>query len=181
MSGADPIRDQARSKGTTQMKIQMIKALAGSAVIALGLSASAANAATASANATAEILSQVSVTKTADLAFGTVAIGTSGGTVAVSTAGARSCGSGLVCSGTTAAAGFTVSGAVGQTVGVTVPATVTLNDGGSNNMTATLTSSASSIVLDGTDAFTVGGTLTVGGTQAAGTYAGSFTVTVNYQ
>ena len=31
------------------------------------------------------------------------------------------------------------------------------------------------------DAFSVGGTLNVGGSQAAGAYAGTFTVTVNYQ
>jgi hypothetical protein len=163
------------------MKIQMLKALAATAVVALGFSASAANAATASADATATILAQVSVAKDTDLAFGTIAIGTSGGTVAISTAGARACGTGLVCSGTVGAAGFTITGVSGQNVGISVPASVSLSDGGTNTMSASLTSSASTLTLDGTDNFSVGGTLTVGAAQAAGAYTGTFAVTVNYQ
>lgn len=68
-------------------------------------------------------------------------------------------------------------------VGVTVPGSVTLTETGGATMSATLNSSAASLTLAGTaaDAFSVGGTLNVGGSQAAGAYAGTFTVTVNYQ
>ncbi|MEP6104101.1 DUF4402 domain-containing protein [Parasphingorhabdus sp.] len=44
-----------------------------------------------------------------------------------------------------------------------------------------MTPSASTITLDGTDGFTVGGTLSVGANQADGAYVGTFGVTVNYQ
>jgi Mat/Ecp fimbriae major subunit len=179
--GDDSIRIEAiEPRGLKNMKKFALKALAASAIVATGFGATAANAATADANATAVILAPVTVTKTADLDFGTIAVGTSGATVAVSTAGARTCGTGLVCSGATSAAAFTVSGVTGQTVSVSLPGSVSLTSG-ANTMSATLTSSAASIVLDGTDAFTVGGTLTVSGTQAAGNYSGLFTATVNYQ
>ena len=164
------------------MNNNMIKAvLAGSAFAAMALATTAAQAATADGTASATILTQVTVSNTSALDFGTIAIGTSGGNVTISTAGARTCGSGLVCSGATTAAGFSVSGVTGQTVGVTVPGSVTLTETGGATMSATLSSSAASIVLDGTDAFTVGGVLGVGGTQTAGAYSGLFTVTVNYQ
>lgn len=164
----------------TNMKIQMMKAALAASVLTLGMTAVSAQAATATADARATILSPVVVTKTSDLEFGVIANGTSGGTVTVSTAGARTCGAGLVCSGAVTAAGFGVVGVTAQTVGISVPANVTLNGGGSS-MTATLSASDATIVLDGTDAFTVGGVLTVGAAQASGAYTGTFTVTVNYQ
>lgn len=163
------------------MNIRMIKAVAAGSVLALGLASGAAQAATADGTARATILQQVTVTNTSDLQFGTVAIGTGGGSVAVSTAGARTCATTLVCTGATTAAGFNVSGATGMTVGISHPGSVTLTDGSGNNMTATIASSATSLVLAGGDSFRVGGSLNVGATQAAGAYAGTFTVTVNYQ
>lgn len=163
------------------MKTVFIKAaLAATAMASLGLGATAANAATANAEARATILSPVVVTNTSPLDYGLIAAGAGASTVAVSTAGARTCGAGLVCTGATTAANFTVVGVVGQTVSVSVPANVTLS-AGANNMTSTLVSSAPTIILDGTDGFSVGGTLSVGANQAAGAYTGNFTVTVNYQ
>ena len=53
---------------------------------------------------------------------------------------------------------------------------------GSNSMSASLTYSAPSVVLAASaGAFTVGGTLNVGASQAAGDYSGTFNVTANYQ
>lgn len=165
------------------MNIRTLKAVAAGSVLALGLVSGAANAATADGTARATILQQVTVTNTSDLQFGTVAIGTGGGTVTVSTGGARSCGSTLVCSGASTAGGFSVAGASGMNVGISVPGSVTLTEVGGGSMAATLNSSAATLTLTGTaaDAFTVGGSLNVGATQAAGAYAGTFTVTVAYQ
>ncbi len=158
-----------------------VKISAASAVLALGLSASAANAATANANASAVILTPVTVTKTADLDFGTIAIGTGGGNVAIAATDARTCDTGLVCSGTTTSAKFSVTGVTGQVVGVSVPASMSLTSG-ANSMTATLVGSPGSLTLAaGANAVAVGGSLAVSGTQAGGSYSGSFTVTVNYQ
>lgn len=157
------------------------KALALVGVATLGFGATAANAATASADAKAKILSPIVVTKTADLDYATIVTGASPATVQVSTAGARTCGAGLVCTGTATAAGFSIVGTVGEVVTVSVPATVSLTSG-PNNMSSTLvSSSAATMTLAATNAFTVGGTLSVAGNQPDGVYAGAFTVTVNYQ
>ena len=99
----------------------------------------------------------------------------------VSTAGVVTCGAGLVCTGTTTAAGFTIGGTTGQVATISVPATVTLNSG-ANSMSASLAASAATTTLvANAGAFSVGGTLSVGANQADGDYAGTFTATVNYQ
>ena len=105
------------------------KALALTGVVALGFGASAANAATATATAKASILKQITVTKTADLDYATIVTGVAASTVVITPAGARTCGAGLVCSGTATAAGFSVVGTVGQVATVSVPATVSLTSG----------------------------------------------------
>ena len=164
------------------MKSKMIKAaVAASVFAALGMGATSAQAATASATAKAKILRQVTVTNSSDLQFGTIVTGASAATVAIDAAGARTCGAGLVCSGTSAAAAFAVGGTTGQIVTVSVPATVSLTSG-ANSMSAALTASASSLTLvANAGSFSVGGTLSVGANQADGDYAGVFSATVNYQ
>ncbi len=161
------------------MKTNM-KALALVGVAALGMTASAANAATATATAKANILKQITVTKTSDLDYATIVTGAAASTVVVTPAGARTCGVGLVCSGTATAAAFNVVGTIGAVATVSVPATVTLASG-ANNMTSTLVSSAALLTLAAANSFTVGGTLAVGANQVDGVYAGTFTVTVDYQ
>ena len=156
------------------------KALALTGVIALGFSASAANAATASATAKANILKQITVTKTADLDYATIVTGAAASTVVITPGGARTCGAVLVCTGTATAAAFSVVGTVGQIATVSVPATVTLTSG-ANSMTSTLVSSAATLTLAASNSFTVGGTLSVGASQADGVYSGTFVATVDYQ
>ena len=91
------------------MKIQKLKAAVAVATLAaLSLGATAANAATANATARAKILRQITLANTSDLQFGTIVTGAAASTVAISSGGARTCGSGLVCSGATTAAGFTI-------------------------------------------------------------------------
>jgi Mat/Ecp fimbriae major subunit len=164
------------------MKTQMIKAaVLGSVIAALGLGATSAQAATASATARAKILRQVTLTNTSDLQFGTIVTGTAASTVTVDSAGARTCGAGLVCSGATTAAGFDIAGTSGQVVTISVPATVSLTSG-ANSMTATLAASAATATLVANAAsFSVGGDLAVGANQADGDYTGTFTATANYQ
>lgn len=155
--------------------------LAAAATMAFG--ASSAQAATASADATATILQQITVTKTADLAFGTIVVGATGGNVTVANNGTTpiSCAAALACSGTNGAASFNVVGTVGEAVTVTVDPTVSLTSG-SNSMTATLNPSYSGThTLVASDVLRVGGTLAVGASQASGVYSGSFNVVVNYQ
>jgi Mat/Ecp fimbriae major subunit len=167
------------------MTIRTFKAaLVGSVFAAAALAGTSAQAATASATASANILTQVTVTKTADLDFGTIAIGTSGGTVTVGNTDNRTCGAGLVCSAAVTSAKFDIAGAASQLVGISIDPSVTLNrTGGGASMSATLSTSASTATLSGTGTsnFAAGGVLTVSGTQQAGAYAGTFNVTVNYQ
>lgn len=162
---------------------KFIKAAVASSVLAASvMGAGAAQAATASADATANILEQVTVNSDgSDLAFGTIVTGTAASTVAVASDGTASCGAGLVCTGTTSAAGFDVTGTTGETVTVSSSTSVTLTNTDGDEMTASLTPSASTIVLDGTDGFAVAGTLNVGANQADGQYEGTFSVTVDYQ
>jgi hypothetical protein len=168
------------------MKLNMIKSvLAGSAFVALGLGATSAQAATNSvtANANAKILAAVTVTKSTDLNFGTAVSGAAAGTVAVSTGGAQTCTTVVCTGGGATAAGFAIQGTAGGNVAITVPATVSLTGPGTA-MSATLTSSAASLVLTGvaaTDVFQVGGSLPVAINQAGGSYTGTFTVSVAYQ
>lgn len=162
-------------------------ALATTAIFALGLGATnaSANPASATAVAKAKVLRQLTITKNADLDFGTIVTGNAASTVTVDAAGARTCGTGLTCSQTPASAKFTVTGTNNAVVTVSVPATVTLNSG-TNSMTASLTAlptlNLGNSGNTGT-ALAFGGTLNVGANQADGVYetATPFAVTVNYQ
>ncbi|MDQ4418996.1 DUF4402 domain-containing protein [Sphingobium sp. DEHP117] len=122
------------------------------------------------------------VTKTADLVFGKIVRGSSNGTLSVSTAGARTCPAPLTCMGAVSAARFTITGTNNRDVSISVSPSVTLTASGGATMTATLTNSPTQLRLKNasTNAFTVGGSLTISGTQTAGSYTGTFTVTVNY-
>ncbi|MEK6636641.1 MAG: DUF4402 domain-containing protein [Pseudomonadota bacterium] len=153
----------------------------GSLVASLGMGATAAHAATASATAKAKILRQVTLTNTSDLQFGTIVSSPTASTVLVSTTGVRTCGSGLVCSGTSTAAGFNVTGTNNQVVSVSVPTLVTLTSG-TFSMVADLATSATSLTISGNSgSFAVGGTLNVGADQSDGDYEGTFNVTADYQ
>lgn len=162
------------------MTTRFIKAALVGTVAAASLAATGANAATATADAKAQILQQVTVTKNADLDYATIVTGAAASTVVVSPLGVRTCGLGLVCTGTATAADFSVAGTVGQVATVSVPASVSLTSG-ANSMSSTLLSSAATLTLALTNNFTVGGTLSVGANQPDGAYVGNFTVTVNYQ
>ncbi len=162
------------------MTNRFMKAALAGTVFAAAFASTGAQAATATASAKAQILTQITVTKTADLDFATIVSAASASTVVVSPAGLRTCGAGLVCTGTATAAGFGIAGTTGSIVTIASDASVTLNSG-ANSMTAALLTSAATRTLTGTDSFTVGGTLAVAANQAAGAYTGTFTVTVNYQ
>ncbi len=162
------------------MTNRFMKAALAGTVFAAAFASTGAQAATATATAKAQILKQITVTKTADLDFATIITGAAASSVIVSPAGVKTCGAGLVCTGTVAAAAFGIVGTTGSVVTLAADPSVTLNSG-ANSMTATLLTSAATRTLTGTDSFTVGGTLAVGASQADGAYTGTFTVTVNYQ
>lgn len=167
-------------------KMILKSAILGAAVAVASLSATAAHAASATGQAKAKILRQITLTNTSDLQFATVISGASASTVAVSTAGAVTCGASLTCTGTTTAANFDIQGTNNAVVLVGGDSSVSMTGDLGGTMTAALTYSATSVTLTagpGTvgGSFKVGGTLSVGANQNSGNYAGTFNVTANYQ
>lgn len=178
------------------MKSVLRYTAAGLALATVGI-ASNASAATGSAAARAEILSNLTVTVDAGdstLNFGQITdngvVGTS--TVAISPADVRTCGANLTCGAgvTPNAPTFNVTGFANQSVAVTFPNTVETLDrvgGAIGSMpyqmnVGTFTSSANTVTLSstGTGSFSVGGTLTVNAGQAPGVYTGTVAVQVEY-
>jgi Mat/Ecp fimbriae major subunit len=158
-------------------------AIAG-AIIAAGMASTGANAATQTATAKVEILAPVVLSPVTTLDLGVVAVGATGGTVALpNTSNTRTCSATLTCVGTAARGSFQVTSATnGYVIAITVPASTSLTGVGSP-MAMTLSPSATSITFNSASLQTiyVGGTLTVGNNQAAGTYTGTYNVSADYQ
>jgi uncharacterized protein DUF4402 len=160
------------------------------AFVTIGLlaaaTASAQNTATTSANATARIITPISLTKNTDMNFGDVVASGSLGTVILSTAAARSTTGGASLGSATGvtAGSFAVAGQPSATYAITLPASVTVDDGATHTMTVdTFNSNPSgtgALSGAGTQTLLVGATLHVGANQVAGSYTGSFNVTVTY-
>lgn len=157
-------------------------------VLAAATASAQQNAATTSANASANIVTAISISKTADLDFGDIVTGGTTGTV-VLTAGASPSrtstgGTTLANSVTVGDAVFTVSGQAASTYAITLPSSpVTLTSGGNTMTVDTFTSSPTptgTLSGGGTETLYVGATLNVGANQASGTYTGNFSVTVTY-
>jgi Domain of unknown function (DUF4402) len=171
---------------TKQLRLTLIAACAaGLAVPAVSLAASA----TASSSST--VVVPITITKSADLEFGKFAAGT-GGTVTVSTSGARTVSGAVVAMSGTApsAAKFDVSGETGATYSISLSGPTVLTSGsdtmaftpvsdltGANAVSGTVTSGSLS---SGSQSIHVGGVLTVGSSQAPGTYTGSVIASVDY-
>jgi len=143
---------------------------------------------TVTANATATIVTPISITKTADMNFGNVAVQAStAGTVILATDNSRTQTGGVTLpatAGTVSAAIFTVNGEGAYTYTVTLPSTLTISNS-SVNMTVngfTSTPSGTGTLSSGAQTLKVGATLNVAAAQAAGTYTSAtpFNVTVNY-
>lgn len=160
--------------------------LLAAALAAFVAAPSIANAASDTSSADAVIIAPVSVTKASDLQFGTLGTTGTAGAVLISEAGVRTnpdTNVSLLAGTTATQASFTVAGANNAAVTVTVPTTATLTGSVSGTMIATLSSTESGVgTLDGSGAKTVdvAASLAVGATQAAGTYATTFDVTVIY-
>ncbi len=159
-------------------KVAILGAMAVAAMASTG-----AQAATQTATAKVDIIAAVQLAQNDALDFGVVASGAAAGTVdLLPTATTRTCSAGLTCVGTALRGRFTVSGATsGYVVAISVPTSTTLSSG-ANTMSLTLTPSMTSFTSAGTaQVFYVGGKLSVGASQAAGNYTGTYTVSADYQ
>ena len=166
-------------------------AVVGAALAAVSFGSVANAATTATATATAEILSTLAIVNDSGLDFGTIAVA-GAGTVKVSANGlSDSCTAiALICGGTRAPAGFTVSGNDGAGVAVTLPSSATLTYVGWVGAGAAPTMSVGSFtsyfpagttLVAGSTTVNVGGSLAVAAAQAPGTYSGTFDVSAQYQ
>ena len=164
-------------------------AAAGMAMASLGV-ASTANAATSdTADVTAEILTALSVAvDPADntLDFGQIAPGASAATIVVAPDGTMTggCPTQVICAGSTNAPSFDVVGNPNALVYVTFTnASETLSNGTDSMTVDTFTNDGGGqLTLDGSGdgSFTVGGSLAVAASQAAGVYTGTLQVNVAY-
>lgn len=132
-------------------------------------------------------LAEITITNTQGLAFGDFVAG-NGGSVSVSTGGARSASGGvfLIPSSEGLAASFTVNGSSLATYSIQLPAndTVFLTGPGAdmaiNDFVSNPSGAGGQLDVVGTQTLSVGATLTVGSGQVSGDYTGSFSVTVEY-
>ncbi len=132
---------------------------------------------------TATILAPISISAAGDMDFGTMVTTGTAGTVTVTPAGARSSVDVDLLGGTPAAAAFDVTGEGNANYSITLPSSATLTSGANTMTIDTFTDDAGANPRrpgGGSETFNVGATLNVGATQAAGTYSGTFSVTVNY-
>jgi len=174
-------------KSAGNARVRRAAALA-CAAIALTVSANASAATTTGATARAAVVRPGTLVKADDLEFGAILPGTVAGNVVINentcarsaTGGATPVGAAFRC------AQFAGEAQVGIAENVSISATtITLNrSGGGASMTATLAvrGGTGTRLFPGTGVqlFFVGGTLHVGANQAAGSYAGTFSMTVNY-
>lgn len=152
-------------------------------IFGLAILSGSAHAATASATASATVLTPIAIAKTADMSFGSLyADNVTAGTLVLATDGSRTVTGGVTTGATGgAAASFTVTGTTDAAYVVTLPTTaVTITDG-TNNMTVdTFTDNSTGTLTGGSVSFQVGATLNVAAGQVANAYSGSFNVTANY-
>ena len=159
--------------------------LVASCALEIGMPAAAA---TQSASVTANAVKPLVISKLQDLDFGSVTLGPgtwSNASVSLSQSGAFSCtNANVVCSGVTTVAQYNVQGSNKQTVRISAP-NVTLVNQSDPTKTLTLVTDAPATILltssgiPGTN-FSIGGSVTLSSTTAAGTYSGTFNVTVDY-
>ncbi len=168
------------------MKSRFLKIASGfSAALVLFLATGTTNAAQSSANATARLVTAISIVKTGDLNFGDVLAGAAVGTVRMAPGGARSrtggaqLGSGLLAQ----AASFQVGGQARERYAITLPASVNVVSGANTMVVDTFRSNPNGtgrLSAAGAQNLNIGATLHVGANQASGTYTGTFSVTVAY-
>lgn len=138
------------------------------------------------------IVQPLTITKDADLRFGSIVKPSTSGSVAISTAGARSVTDGvqgLSGGDTPQAARFTVAGAGGRALSIQIPPSITLSSGTHALLvttTSNLTGAMAAQVLSGTPETSgtlevrVGGSVALASTTEPGIYTGVLTVSAAY-
>jgi hypothetical protein len=146
-------------------------------------------AATINAQVSASNIKPLVISKIQDLDLGSITLGPgvwTNATVSISQAGALSCASAnLTCSGAPTVAQYNVQGSKQSGVQITAPNVTLINQSDSTQTLTLVTDAPASLVLTNSgfpgSNFSVGGSVTLSSTTAAGTYVGTFNVSVDYQ
>lgn len=159
----------------------------GIALVSVAFATSVFAQATATANASATIVTPISITKNTDMNFGNVATNGTVGTVVLAPDGGRTSTGGVTLpatAGTVTAASFAVAGSGSYTYAITLPVSVVISNGANVMTVNTFTSSPATTgtLTAGAQTLTIGATLNLIASQVAGTYTSAtpFSVTVNY-
>lgn len=158
------------------------------AALCLAAEASVSAAATVNAQVTANNVKPLVISKIQDLDFGTVTLGPgawTNATISLSQSGVLSCAnSNVTCAGATTVAQYNVQGSKQSAVKITAPNVTLVNQSDLTQTLTLVTDAPASIVLANSgfpgSNFSVGGSVTVNSDTAAGTYVGTFNVTVDY-
>lgn len=145
-------------------------------------------AATVIATVTADPIKPLLLTKLQDLDLGTVTIGPgawSNATVSISQGGTLNCASAnIVCTGAAKVAQYNVQGSNKQTVRISAPNVTLVNQNDATKTLTLVTDAPANVILTSSGNpgvnFSIGGAVTLGSTTVAGTYVGTFNVTVDY-
>ena len=172
------------------MKIKIL----GMSIVMMGLAAAASAQSTAYASTTAVLVTPISISKTTDMHFGTVAASATAGTVVLDYANGRTKTGGVTFPGsgvTPTTAQFEVVGEANSGFSIAIPTgSITLTGSVAGTMTVDNfvcdAGAASSNLVSGTKTLKVKATLNVPANAVAGTYANNsgdasaLFVTVNY-
>ena len=158
---------------------------AGLAVAAVAPANAAPVSASKNAGGKALILIPLTLTKVADLEFGTVVESSTSGTVTIPADGsARTFTGGVtpVGSPVPARAQFAGAGTPGELVNIFLAPPANLKDANGDTVPISMNLESTSVTIDSTHAFFVGvgGTITVAANQPDGDYNGTFTVLAQY-
>lgn len=173
------------------MNKKILSAIMGAAIVGFGAYVANTMAATQTGNAAATIVTAITITEDATMNFGSISVGAGGGTVVLDTSdGVSTTGDAVAEGGTVTSAVFSIDGDNNAGYAVTMPANITVDDGGGNNMTINTftylaedaaTDTTGTMDVTGAGTMTIGGTLTVSASQVAGSYSGTYTITALYQ
>jgi len=136
---------------------------------------------------TANVAKPLTLTRLQDLDLGTIILGPgtwSGANVGITRFGVFSCGSNVTCAGPTAVAKYNVTGSNNQAIRIAAPNVTLVNQSDSTKTLTLVVDSPGTLTLpnsgsQGVD-FPIGGSISVSSNTAAGTYSGTFNVTVDY-